>query len=59
MIPHSFHPDASAELEDAAVFYESRMPGLGKSFAAEVDRTIGLIRDFPDAVVPSAEMYAA
>ena len=36
MIAYSFHPDADAELEEAAVFYETRMAGLGKSFAAEV-----------------------
>ena len=40
MIPYSFHPDADTELAEAAFFYESRMRGLGKSFAAEVDRTI-------------------
>lgn len=49
MIAYSFHPEAEAELEDASLFYESRMPGLGKSFAAEVERTISLIRAFPDA----------
>ena len=52
MIPHSFHPEADAELEDASLFYESRMTGLGKSFAAEVERTISLIRQFPDAGSP-------
>jgi len=41
-----------AELEDASLFYESRMAGLGKSFAAEVERTISLIRQFPDAGSP-------
>jgi len=29
--------------KEAALFYESRMAGLGKSFAAEVDRTIELL----------------
>ena len=53
MISHFFHPEAEAELEDAALFYESRMPGLGKSFAAEVERTIYLIREFPDAGSPA------
>lgn len=49
MIPYRFHPDAEAELEEASLFYESRMAGLGKSFAAEVERTISLVRQFPDA----------
>ena len=49
MIPYKFHPDADVELEEAALFYESRMAGLGKSFAAEVDRTIALVREFPEA----------
>lgn len=48
MIDYSFHPEAAAELEDASGFYESRMVGLGKSFATEVQRTVTLIRQFPD-----------
>jgi toxin ParE1/3/4 len=53
LISHFFHPEAEAELEDASLFYESRMPGLGKSFVAEVERTIYLIREFPDAGPPA------
>ena len=53
MISYSFHPEAEAEFEDASLFYDSRMPGLGKSFAAEVERTIALIREFPDAGSPA------
>ncbi len=52
MIPYSFHPEAEAELADAAVFYESRMVGLGKSFAAEVERTVSFIREHPTAGSP-------
>jgi plasmid stabilization system protein ParE len=52
VIPYAFHPDAQAELEEASLFYESRMAGLGKSFAAEVERTISLVRDFPEAGSP-------
>jgi len=52
VIPYKFHPDADVELEEAALFYESRMAGLGKSFAAEVDRTIALVRQFPEAGSP-------
>jgi plasmid stabilization system protein ParE len=52
VIPYSFHPDAEVELEEASLVYESRMTGLGKSFATEVQRTIALIRQFPDAGSP-------
>jgi plasmid stabilization system protein ParE len=47
--PYAFHPEAEAELADAALFYESRVHGLGRSFAAEVQRTISLICEYPDA----------
>jgi toxin ParE1/3/4 len=49
LIPYSFHPEAEAELVDAALFYESRLVGLGKSFITEVDKTISLIREYPEA----------
>ena len=52
MIAYSFHPDAEAELADAADYYEARRPGLGKAFAGEVTRTISLIREHPDAGSP-------
>jgi toxin ParE1/3/4 len=52
VIPYAFHPDADAELEEASLFYESRLAGLGKSFAAEVERTISLVREFPEAGLP-------
>jgi plasmid stabilization system protein ParE len=49
VIPSTFHPEAYAELEAAALFYETRLAGLGKSFAVEVERTIALLREFPEA----------
>ena len=52
MIQYSFHPDAEAEFQDAAHFYEARRAGLGKAFSGEVSRTIALIRQFPDAGSP-------
>jgi plasmid stabilization system protein ParE len=52
VIPCKFHPDAAAEFEDASLFYESRMVGLGNSFAAEVERTISLVQEFPEAGSP-------
>ena len=53
MIAYVFHHDAEAELEQAALFYESQVVGLGKSFAAEVERTISLVREFPEAGSPT------
>jgi toxin ParE1/3/4 len=35
-----FGPEASAELEDAAVWYEQRHPGLGLAFLAAVDAAV-------------------
>ena len=52
MIPYSFHLEADAELAAAADLYESRLVGLGKSFVAEVERTVSLIREHPDAGTP-------
>lgn len=52
MIAYSFHPEADAEFEEASLFYESRMPGLGKTFAAEIESTVSLIREFPEAGSP-------
>ena len=49
MTTHSFHNDAADELEEAAVFYESRVAGLGKSLVNEVERTVSLIERYPDA----------
>jgi hypothetical protein len=45
----SFHGDAARELEEAAVYYESRVAGLGTSFLEEVERTVSLIERYPDA----------
>jgi hypothetical protein len=62
VIPYKFHPDADAELEEASLFYESRMAGLGRSFATEVERTISLVRQFPEAgslVVQSAAEWSS
>jgi toxin ParE1/3/4 len=46
---HSFHGDAARELEEATVFYESRVTGLGKSLLDEVQRTVSLIERYPNA----------
>lgn len=52
MIPVQFHSEAEAELSEAASFYEARLVGLGTSFSAEAQTSIGFIRAYPDAGSP-------
>jgi hypothetical protein len=52
VISCSFHPEAETELVEAALFYDSRVEGLGRLFAAEVHRIISYLRAFPDAGAP-------
>ena len=47
--PFRTEPEASAELEDAAVWYESRRPGLGVEFLEAVDATLDRIARWPKA----------
>jgi toxin ParE1/3/4 len=42
--PYEFHLEATAELTEAADYYEARLPGLGGELIAEVDRAIEQIR---------------
>lgn len=49
MIPYEFHFEAEEELAETAVFYESRVIGLGVAFASEVQRTVNLIPEYPDS----------
>jgi plasmid stabilization system protein ParE len=41
------HPDAEAELIDAAQFYERRVPGLGARFLDAVDDAVRTIQQAP------------
>lgn len=41
-------PEAEADLEDAARWYEQRRGGLGKEFLDEVLRTLGTIEGNPE-----------
>jgi len=43
-----YHPEAEAELREAAQFYERRVPGLGDRFLHEFDSTISEIQQAPD-----------
>lgn len=45
-----FHPEADAELTEAAQFYEGRQPGLGSDLLAEVERALGQILTHPEAL---------
>ena len=47
-------PEASAELEDAAVWYNGRRPGLGVEFVRAVDAALEQIARWPEIgrVVP-------
>ena len=52
--PFRTEPEASAELDEAATWYEQRRDGLGIEFLQAVDNTLELISRFPHAgaVVP-------
>lgn len=43
-----YHPDAEAELIQAARFYESRVSSLGSEFLDAADRAIAVIVEAPD-----------
>jgi toxin ParE1/3/4 len=43
-----YHPDAEAELIQAARFYESRVSTLGSEFLDAADRAIAVIVEAPD-----------
>ena len=47
--PVAFEPEASHELEAAALWYEARRSGLGLTFLAAVDRTVDHLATWPDA----------
>lgn len=44
----AFHPDAEAEYLEAIAYYETRRPGLGTAFIAEVEHFISRVCDAPD-----------
>ena len=44
-----FHPSARAELDESALFYETRLRGLGMRFAVAVEETVQRIIDCPEA----------
>lgn len=48
MKPIRFHPDADAEMVDAAVWYESRQEDLGKRFLTAVQDSLNKIEVNPE-----------
>ena len=43
-----FHREAEQEFIEASVFYDWRVPGLGESFIAEVERAAELLTQRPE-----------
>lgn len=52
-----FHPSARAELDESAIFYESRLSGLGTRFVASVEEAVERIADSPAAGAPLGGEY--
>jgi plasmid stabilization system protein ParE len=46
-LPIVFRPDARAEFDDAADWYEQRRPGLGATFTEAVDDVLDLVAAQP------------
>lgn len=42
-----FHPEALAELQEQAVYYEDRSAGLGERFTAQVEAAVQLAASMP------------
>jgi plasmid stabilization system protein ParE len=43
----TYHPEAEAELIEAAQFYEARSPGLGARFLRDFDMAVAEIQESP------------
>ena len=53
MKPVRYHPEASDETVESALFYESRSEGLGSRFLSAVEDAESFIRNYPAAGKPS------
>ena len=47
MKPPVFHPEALAEFQEQAVYYDERSAGLGERFVVQVETAIGLAVSMP------------
>ena len=45
----SVHPSVEKELSDAVAFYNAENPDLAEDLLDEIERTIGQIRQYPEA----------
>lgn len=45
----TFHPQADAEVAEAAAYYEAQSPGLGLSLLDEIQHALGQIAEYPEA----------
>jgi toxin ParE1/3/4 len=52
LIPYEFQSEAEEELLESALFYDSRVKGLGESFTSEVQRAVEMVRAHPDLGSP-------
>jgi plasmid stabilization system protein ParE len=57
VIPYRYLPSAREELNEAAAFYEARVPGLGEVFLDDVDRAIETIRERPRIGAPAGRRF--
>jgi len=48
VLPIRSHPEADAEAESAALWYESRQEGLGQDFLVELERAFTVLSEAPD-----------
>ena len=48
----AFHPDALAELQAQAQYYEERSEGLGERFVTQVEVALSLAQSMPDIGSP-------
>ena len=53
-----FHPDADAEVTEAAQYYEVRQPGLGSGLLGEVERALDTTCSTPSILIAFASWRA-
>ena len=55
MIGYRFLSVAEEEMSEAAIFYNTKSPGLGRDFLADVQQAIDRLRVYPEAGVEVAD----
>ena len=59
MKPVMAHPEARAELDDAAAYYERERRGLGRDFRLEFEIALGRLVEFPELYAIETEDFRA